>query len=241
MTYLWAYLAGMLTLINPCVLPLLPIVLATALQASRFGPLALSMGLVLTFVVVGVGITAFGSALGIDERVINRSAAVMMVLFGAVLLMPRAQTWLSGWFSPLASGANARIDNGAGSSAGTGVRGQFSIGLLLGAVWSPCIGPTLGGAIGLAASGEGLSQATLTMVMFGFGVSTVLMALAYGSREVLGRRRDALKALMPYAKPVMGGTLILVGLVILFHFDRVVEGWLLDAMPVWLQDLSVSV
>jgi len=113
--------------------------------------------------------------------------------------------------------------------------------LLLGAVWSPCIGPTLGGAIGLAASGEGLSQATLTMVMFGFGVSTVLMALAYGSRDVLGRRRDALRSLMPYAKPVMGGTLVLVGLAILFHFDRVVEGWLLDAMPVWLQDLSVSV
>ena len=241
MTYLWAYLAGMLTLINPCVLPLLPIVLATALQASRFGPLALSAGLVLTFVAVGVGITAFGSAVGIDERIINRGAAVMIVVFGVVLLIPRAQVWLAGWFSPVASGANAQIDTGVGIHADKGVRGQFMIGLLLGAVWSPCIGPTLGGAIGLAASGDGLTQATLTMIMFGIGVSTVLMALAYGSREVLGRRRETLKALMPYAKPVMGITLLVVGLMILFHLDRMLEGWLLDAMPVWLQDLSVSV
>ncbi len=240
MTYIWAYLAGMLTLINPCVLPLLPIVLATALQASRFGPLALSAGLVLTFVVVGVGITAFGALIGIDEQVINTSAAVMMVVFGIVLLMPRAQIWLSGLVSPVASGANAQIDSGVGAQ-GSGVRGQFLIGLLLGAVWSPCIGPTLGGAIGLAASGEGLTEATATMIMFGFGVSTVLMALAYGSREVLGRRRDTLRKVMPYAKPLMGVTLLVVGLMILFHLDKVVEIWILDAMPIWLQDLSISV
>ena len=241
MTYLWAYLAGVLTLINPCVLPLLPIVLATALQASRLGPLALSAGLVLTFVVVGVGITAFGSAIGLDDRAINRAAALMMVLFGVVLLIPRAQHWLSALASPLATGANAQLDDRLGSRAGSGVRGQFFIGLLLGAVWSPCIGPTLGGAIGLAASGDGLHEATLTMVMFGFGVSSVLMALAYGSRGMLGRRRDLLQAIMPYAKPVMGATLVLVGVVILLHLDRVVEAWLLDVMPVWLQDLSVSV
>ena len=241
MTYLWAYLAGMLTLINPCVLPLLPIVLATALQASRFGPLALAAGLVVTFVAVGVGITAFGAAVGIDERVINRGAAIMMVLFGTVLLIPRAQVWLAGWFSPVASGANAQIDHGVETGAASGVGGQFLIGVLLGAVWSPCIGPTLGGAIGLAASGEGLAQATLTMITFGFGVSSVLLALAYGSREVLTRRRDALQALLPYAKPVMGLALVVVGVLILTHFDRVIEGWLLDAMPAWLQDLSVSV
>jgi cytochrome c-type biogenesis protein len=241
MTYLWAYLAGVLTLINPCVLPLLPIVLATALQASRLGPLALSAGLVLAFVTLGVGITAFGAAIGLDERVINTGAALMMVLFGVVLLIPPAQVWLSSLVAPLARGANAQLDDSVGTRLGSGARGQFLIGLLLGAVWSPCIGPTLGGAIGSAASGEGLSEATLTMIMFGFGVSSVLMALAYGSRSVLSQRRDVLKAIMPYAKPVMGATLVLVGLMILLHFDRVVEGWLLDAMPTWLQDLSVSI
>ena len=236
-TYFWAYVAGTLTLINPCVLPLLPIIIATALQGSRLGPLALAGGLTVSFAVVGVGVTAFGHLVGIDEDVINRTAAIMMMLFGVVLLVPRAQNLISMATASFASGANSKIDEVDNS----GVLGQFLIGLLLGAVWSPCIGPTLGGAIGLAASGDGLLEATLTMIVFGLGVSTILLALSYGSREVLLRRQKALMALMPRAKMFMGIALLLVGIAIWFHFDRVIEGWFLDLMPAWLVDLSVSV
>jgi cytochrome c biogenesis protein CcdA len=245
MTYVWAYLAGMLTLINPCVLPLLPITIAAALQSSRLGPMWLAGGLVASFVVVGVGVTAFGHLTGIDEAVINRISAVMMMAFGVVLLLPRAQEWLARLASPLASGANARIAAtqpapGEIGGGGAGHGSQFFIGVLLGAVWSPCIGPTLGGAIGLAASGEGLGQATVTMLAFGAGVSSVLMALAYGSREVIGVRRARMMSWMPWAKPVMGVVLLVVGAAVYFHWLRDLEVWLLDVMPVWLQDLSVA-
>ena len=237
MTYLWAYVAGVLTLINPCVLPLLPIVIAAAFQNSRLGPLALAAGLTVSFAVLGVSVTAFGHLLSIDADSVNRVAAIVMMAFGIVLLVPKAQTALATLAAPLASGANVRLD----SRERTGIAGQFAVGVLLGAVWSPCIGPTLGGAIGLAASGESLGQATVTMLAFGVGVSTVLMALAYGSRQAVSARRERLAAWMPWAKPLMGATLLVVGVAILFHIDRMIEGWLLDLMPVWLQDLSVSV
>lgn len=237
LTYFWAYVAGALTLINPCVLPLLPIIIASAFQASRLGPLALAAGLIVSFTIVGVGVTAFGHLAGVDNDTINRVAAVLMILFGVVLLVPQAQNALSGFTSPLADRANAGMDR----VGNAGLPGQFAIGALLGAVWSPCVGPTLGGAIGLAAAGEGLGQATLTMVLFGLGVSTVLMALSYGSRGVLSTRREHLMRLMPYARPVMGVALLVVGIAIFFHFERVVESWLLDLMPAWLQDLSVAV
>ena len=237
MTYLWAYVAGLLTLVNPCVLPLLPIVIAAAFQNSRLGPLALAAGLTLSFAVLGVSVTAFGHLLGIDADSVNRAAAVAMMGFGVVLLVPRAQVLLATLAAPIASRANSRLDD----RARAGVAGQFGVGVLLGAVWSPCIGPTLGGAIGLAASGEGLGQAAVTMLAFGVGVSTVLMALAYGSRQAVSARRERLAAWMPWAKPLMGATLLVVGIAILLHLDRMVEGWLLDLMPVWLQDLSVSV
>ena len=237
MTYFWAYVAGLLTLINPCVLPLLPIVIAAAFQNSRLGPLALAAGLTLSFTVLGVSVTAFGHLLSVEADVVNRTAAVAMMAFGIVLLVPRAQTMLATLVSPLASRANSRLDD----RERAGIAGQFGVGVLLGAVWSPCVGPTLGGAIGLAASGEGLGQAAITMLTFGAGVSTVLMALAYGSRQAVNARREKLAVWMPWAKPVMGATLLVVGIAILFHFDRMIEGWLLDAMPVWLQDLSVSV
>ena len=237
MTYVWAYLAGTLTLINPCVLPLLPIIIAAAFQGSRLGPLMLAAGLTLSFAVVGVGVTAFGHLAGIDGGAINRVAAVVMVLFGAILLVPRAQAVVARIASPMASRANAGIDRVQGAGAG----GQLAVGVLLGAVWSPCVGPTLGGAIALAASGENLGHAAITMLAFGIGVSTLLMALAYGSREILNARRERLMSWMPWAKPAMGATLLVVGVSILFHVDRMIEARLLDFMPGWLIDFSVSV
>ena len=237
MTYLWAYVAGLLTLINPCVLPLLPIVIATALQKSRLGPLALAAGLTVSFAVIGVSVTAFGHVVGVGAETVNRAAAVAMIVIGIVLLVPKAQTLLATLAAPLASGANTALDR----RERAGVAGQFGVGVLLGAVWSPCVGPTLAGAISLAASGEHLGQAAITMVAFGVGVSTVMMALAYGSREAVSARRETLAAWMPWAKPVMGATLLLVGGAALLHLDRMAETWLLDLMPTWLQDLSVSV
>ncbi len=237
MTLFWAWLAGVLTLINPCVLPLLPVIIAGSFQGSRHGPIYMAAGLTLSFTVVGVLVTAFGHLIGLDEELINRIAALMMIAFGIVLLVPKAQEMLATVAAPLASGANEKM-SGAQNRGGVG---QFYIGMLLGAVWSPCVGPTLGGAIGLAASGDGLLAATMTMLAFGLGVSTILLALSYGSRELLDRRKDRLMRAMPWAKPLMGAALLLVGVMILFHWNRALDSWLLDIMPVWLQDLSVSV
>ena len=95
MDLLFAYLAGLLTLINPCVLPILPIVLASAVQVSRAGPLALAAGLSLSFVVLGVGVAAFGRALGLTPEVIAQAGAWLMVGFGVMLLVPRAASGLA--------------------------------------------------------------------------------------------------------------------------------------------------
>ena len=63
------YLAGLLTLINPCVLPILPIVLATSFQAGRAGPVALAAGMSLSFVTLGMLVSTLGYSLGIDEQI----------------------------------------------------------------------------------------------------------------------------------------------------------------------------
>ena len=114
-----AYFAGLLTLINPCVLPVLPIVLAGALQAGRAGPLYLAAGMAVSFIGLGFTVASFGFALGIDEDTVARAGAVLMVIFGAVLLVPQA----SARFSTATSGFAARIDVEASRVDGAHLRG----------------------------------------------------------------------------------------------------------------------
>ena len=235
MDLIFAYLAGALTLINPCVLPVVPIVLASALQAHRLGPLALAAGMGISFVALGLTIAAVGQALGLSDQSLARAGAIAMIGFGAVLLVPR----LNAGFAMATAGMSSRADMQIDAVDRTGLSGQALTGVLLGAVWSPCVGPTLGGAISLASQGGNLMWAGAVMAFFALGVASVMLALAYGARAALMRRRAAMQSLAARAKPVMGITLIAVGLMIFFRLHHVVEGWLIAVLPVWLQDLSV--
>lgn len=237
MELIFGYIAGLLTLINPCVLPVLPLVLGSALQASPRGPLALAAGMAVSFVVLGVSVAAFGYALGLDPESIARAGAVLMVGFGLVLLVPRFSMAFSTATAGIAAGADSRIDR-IGS---TGAQGQFLGGLLLGAVWSPCVGPTLGGAISLASQGESLGRATLIMIAFALGVATLVLGLGYGARGLLRRHQPFMRRLAEVSRPLLGVVFVATGLAILFQLHHVVEAWAVQNLPAWLIDLSVSI
>lgn len=236
MEFLLAYGAGLLTLINPCVLPVLPIVLVSALNASKAGPLALAAGMSVSFVVFGVLVTAFGAGIGLTQDVLAQIGAVLMVIFGVIMIVPAFARSFEVATAGVAAGADARID---GLQTGS-LRGQFLGGLLLGTVWSPCIGPTLGGAIALASQGQNLGYVTLTMTAFALGVSTLIIVLGLGARETIRTRAQALRGLAERSKPIIGATFIAVGAMLFFKLHHVIEGWLLSVMPIWLQDLSVA-
>lgn len=231
------YFAGLLTLINPCVLPVLPIVLASSLHADRRAPMALAAGMSLSFVLLGITVSALGPALGVNSDSVARGAAVLMVFFGIVMLVPA----LSGRFSQATSGLAAQADARIDAQSGKGLRGQFISGILLGAVWSPCIGPTLGAAISLASTGESLFRATLTMVFFAAGVSTLILGLAYGAHSQMRRRQQSLRVLAERAKPIMGVAFVVIGFGLWFRVNHAIEAFMLSVMPVWLVDLSVSI
>ncbi|MEL7131674.1 MAG: cytochrome c biogenesis CcdA family protein [Pseudomonadota bacterium] len=236
MEFLFAYAAGLLTLINPCVLPVLPIVLVSALNANRLGPVALAGGMSVSFVTFGVLVTAFGGAIGLTQDVLAQIGAVVMVLFGLVLVVPVFARQFELATAGIAAGADQRMNDVDAS----GLRGQFVGGLLLGAVWSPCIGPTLGGAIALASQGENLGYVTAIMVAFAMGVSTLILALGLGAREAIRRRAQVLRGLAERSKPILGATFIAVGLMLFFQVHYILEAWALDVLPTWLVDLSVA-
>lgn len=232
-----SFLAGVLSTLSPCVIPLLPILLGSAFQGHVLGPLALTAGLSLSFGGLGVLLAAFGFAVGLDGDWVRIGAAVLMTGFGLVLLVEPLQRVFAASMTPLVGGANGRL----ALLDISGLTGQFVIGLLLGVVWVPCTGPTLGAALGLASQGRSLGAATVTMMVFTAGAATPLLMLAYGVRGAAGARRDLARAADRIArrtKPVLGMTLLLVGALSLTGLDRLLEAAFLGVMPAWLLQLT---
>jgi cytochrome c biogenesis protein CcdA len=159
----------------------------------------------------------------------------MLVLAGVVLLSTRLQDALSRRLSPLASAAAQ-----SSTQAGHGLGGQFLVGAMLGGVWSPCVGPTLGAAVTLAATGESLLQATTMMFAFGVGSAVPLVATAYASRRVLAHRHTLL-TVGTRGKSIFAGALIAMGLAVFVGLDKVVEAAVLNHLPEWWITLITGV
>src|SRR5262245_42521167 len=160
MSLVLAFLAGLLTSLSPCVLPVLPLVVGAALSRHRLGPLALCAGLAASFSVLGVTVSLAARAFGFDPLIARLGGALLLMLLGLSLLIPRTQEWFSRALAPLAAKA------GSAATRPPTLWGNFLAGTLLGLIWSPCSGPALGTAVGLAAEASTAPRALILMLMF---------------------------------------------------------------------------
>jgi len=234
MNLILALIAGVLSVFSPCVLPLVPIVLGTALSAHRLGPLMLVLGLTLSFLVMGVAVAGAGYSLGLDEALLRSVSALLLVVVGAVLLVPRLQAQVALAASPISNWTEQRLSTATSSGLG----GQFLVGLLLGVVWTPCVGPTLGAASILASQGEQLGQVAATMTAFAVGTSLPLLLIGLLSREAFLRWRGRFLTAGTTGKMVMGGLLAATGIFMLTGTDKVLQTGLLNILPAWMLELS---
>ncbi len=230
-----AFLAGVLSTLSPCVLPLLPVVLGTAISKHRLGPVALALGLSLSFVTIGMFVATVGFAIGLDEDMFRLVAAVLMIGVGLVLLVPRFEAGFALAAGPVGNWAQERLSG----PEGNGLGGQFGVGFLLGAIWSPCVGPTLGAASLMAAQGQNLGQVAVTMFMFGIGAAIPLLLISLISRSALMRWRGRVLATGKGVKRMLGGVLIAFGLLTISSLDRILQTALINLSPDWLTNLTV--
>lgn len=229
-----AFLAGLVTTLSPCVLPLLPIIAGTASGRSWTGLVALAAGLAVAFTAVGVTVASSGHLLGIDEQLLRRLAGLLLLGVAAVLLSERLQAG----FTRLSAGLGDWGNRGLGNIRGDGAGAQFLIGALMGVAWSPCVGPTLGAAIALAAGGEGLLSATAVMASFSVAAVVPLTAAGLLSRSAFQRRRERLANAGRWGKRLLGLSLAVVGLLVLSGYDKQLEALLLGLAPDWLTRLT---
>jgi cytochrome c biogenesis protein CcdA len=216
------------------VLPILPIVLGSATAAHRLAPLALAGGLALSYAIIGTTIAWASASLGIDASTFRGAGAVVLCAFGGVLLSAGLQQRFARATAGLGAAGHAllsRLDL-------DGPAGQFAIGLALGVVWSPCVGPTLGAAIVLASQGSQLPQVALLMGIFGIGAALPVVGLAWLSRATLAKARGRLVGVGRAGRTAMGALLLAVAVLVLSGADKPLETWLVDVSPAWLTSLT---
>ncbi len=232
-SYGLSFLAGVLSTLSPCVLPLVPILMGSAASTHRYGTLALVGGLMLSFTLIGVGLGSLGGSIGVEQDTLRVVGGVLLIVFGAVLVSSRLQDRFSAAVSRLGVGQGllARFNL-------SGLHGQFLLGLLLGIVWSPCVGPTLGVAITLASQGQALAQVATVMLIFSLGAGLPLLAIGMLSRQAMGKWRGRMMEAGQKAKKIFGAALLLIGILVLSGADKDFEKWAVNAMPDWLVTLT---
>jgi cytochrome c-type biogenesis protein len=235
-TYGLGLLAGALSTLSPCVLPLVPVLLAAAVNAHRWGALALGIGLALSFALVGIFLATLGASLGLDPDTFRTVGAGILAMFGLILLVPKLQDLFARPASILSNSGSqwlARVTV-------EGFTGQFLVGALLGVVWSPCVGPTLGAATTLASQGKNLAQIALLMLIFGIGAAAPLVLLGFLSRSSIVKIRSRLLSVGKYGKQLIGFVLLVLGAMIATGADKSLEAWILNHTPDWLTTLTTK-
>jgi cytochrome c biogenesis protein CcdA len=149
-------------------------------------------------------------------------------------MLPVAQARLALVTAPIGAWTEGRFGNGERK----GLSGQFAVGLLLGAVWTPCVGPTLGAASVLAAQGRDLGRVALVMLVFAIGTALPLLGLGMLSREALLRWRSRMLATGTNGKIVLGLVLLATGALVLAGLDKPLEAALLQATPSWIAEFG---
>lgn len=233
-TYGLALVAGLLTTLSPCVLPLVPILMSSAVVAHRLGPWALALGVAFSYAVVGALLASVGASLALAGETFREVAAALLIIFGSILIFEQLQAQFARATAGLASSGQRMLSG----FQFEGLGGQFALGLLLGIVWTPCVGPTLGAATTLASQGRDLARICLLMAVFGIGASVPMLLVGSLSRVALQRTRGSLTAVGRGGKRLLGLALIALGALILSHVDRQLEAWLLDHSPLWLTALT---
>jgi cytochrome c biogenesis protein CcdA len=227
--------AGGLTILSPCVLPVVPLVMGGSSRSSRFGPIALLAGMIISFAVIGTFASAILFQLGLSPDALTNFGAILLILVGLFLLSDS----LGKLFKVGTTGFSQKLDSRLQSFSLTGFQGQFVIGLAIGLIWAPCTGPTLGAAIALAAQGENLWVSFATMLAFGLGAAIPLGVLGLGAKKWASKRGQFIE-FSQYLKKGMGFLFAFIGIAILFGWHKWLETQILELLPEWWVNMITS-
>jgi cytochrome c biogenesis protein CcdA/thiol-disulfide isomerase/thioredoxin len=201
-----AFVAGVVTALSPCVLPVLPVVLAGGATGGPRRPFAIVAGLVASFTVFTLTATALLGALGLPDDLLRNLAIAVVALVGLSLVWPRLGDVLGRPFYAIARRP----------TSGTG--GGFVLGLSLGLLFTPCAGPVIAAVVTVAATRSLTVEAFLITLAYALGAGLVLLGVAVAARRGMSLR--GVRAHAPAVRRALGLAVLAVVVLMVLGIDR---------------------
>jgi cytochrome c biogenesis protein CcdA/thiol-disulfide isomerase/thioredoxin len=222
----FAFVSGVITILSPCILPVLPIVLAGGSSGGKARPFGVIAGFVASFAFFTLALSAIVQALGVPADTMRYAAIVLVAGFGLVMLVPRLRDAFDIAVSRIAS----RGGTEGAPRKRPGFWGGLPVGLSLGLIWTPCVGPIMASVISLAISQKVDRGSVFVTLAYSLGTALPMLGIMLGGRALIARMpflsRNAARIQKGF-----GVAMIAMAAVLAFQWDRQIQSAILRAFP----------
>lgn len=225
------FLAGVVTIMKPCCLPLVPVIFSGS-GGHRLRPLAIVSGLTISFTTMGVLVSAFGATFGAYNDYLRNIAILFIISMGLVLFdedINMEFMKISGSITQHLRGIGIFNKFSSRMPQGSLMSGFF-LGMSLGVLWIPCVGPILGAVLALVASVGNLTYGASMLFVYSIGMSLPMLSIAYYGKKITNRYKWFSRN-GELLKKLSGLVLISIGIMLLFGVDKLIIKWLSPYFP----------
>lgn len=210
----FAFLAGIVTILSPCILPILPIILSSTLGKAR--PFGIVIGFVGSFTFFTLFLSTIVKQFGISADALRMVSVFVIAGFGISLLIPQVQTLIEMVFARLSKFVPRNNPN-------PGLWSGMLIGLSLGLLWTPCVGPILASVISLAIAGTVTLDAFILTLAYSLGTAIPMLIIMIGGQKFIPRSS--------WTQKIFGVIMLATALIIFMGWDKSFQAWMLEQFP----------
>lgn len=194
------FTAGLTSVLSPCVLPVVPIVITGNADEHKLRPVLVVAGISFAFILMGVFSSLFGSIIGPKMHYVEKAAGILIALFGLLLVFNFNLFKYLGFLSRFAQNSHGRF-------------GGLFLGFTLGIIWIPCVGPMLSSVLVLVATQGKIATGVFLLFVYSLGFAVPMLAAGYASQFF--RKHFRVVSKHPYLVNIIsGGLLLVLGLII---------------------------
>ncbi len=221
----FAFIAGLVTILSPCILPVLPIVLATSTTSGKKRPIGIITGFITSFSFFTLTLSSIVKFTGLPSDFLRNFAIIIVGIFGLSMVIPSFHMWLESVLSKLTSAAK-------NNNTTNGFMGGLLSGISLGLLWAPCVGPILATIITLAATSTITTGTVIITLAYASGTAIPLVLIMYGGRTLL-LRVPWLFSHTEHIQKIFGFIMLCTAFAMFLNLDRRFQSYVLEQFPTY--------